>query len=195
MKDYYRGHIQRTKYIGGEKTSIATIIKKESGCLLTLGSKPRVRRQPLGQVDTLLSLNRYQKVAKMRNKEKWREVIEEIVGNAMQQWKNDEIERHNKRVAYREQRDMRKEEKQEQDHRREVNMESEGVRQLKLGVTRLAIQERREIDKDSAEIRQLEMGIQQMTIVQILDTATIRNAIGGNERQQRRVQFSNERKG
>ena len=92
MKDYYKRQIQRTKYIGGEKTSIATIIKKESGCLLTLlGSKPRVRRQPLGQVDTLLSLNRYQKVAKVRNNEKWREVIEEVVGNAMQQWRNDEI--------------------------------------------------------------------------------------------------------
>ena len=33
-----------------------------------------------------------------------------------------------------------------------------------------------------------------MTIVQIPEIATIRNEIGGNERQQRRVQFSNERK-
>ena len=88
---------------------------------------------------------------------------------------------------------MRKEEKQEQDHRREINMESEGVRQLKLGVTRLTIQERGA--RDNTEIRQLEMGIQQMTIlVKIPEIATVRNAIRGNERQQRRVQFTNERK-
>ena len=193
MKDYYKGQAQRPKYIGGEKTSMATIIKKESGCLLTLGSKPRVRIQPQGQVDTLLSLNRYQKVAKMRNNEKWREVIEEVVGNAKQKWRNDEIERHNKRVAYREQRDMRKEEKQEQDHRREVNMESEAVLQLMLGVTRLTIQERREIDKDSAEIRQLEREMGQMSI-QILEIATtIGNTTGGIEGYKRRVQFTNER--
>ena len=67
MKDYYKGQVNRPKYRGGEKTSIATIIKKESSYV---GSKSRVRRQPLGQVDTLLMINRYQKLAKMRNKEK-----------------------------------------------------------------------------------------------------------------------------
>ena len=67
MKDYYKGQVNRPKYRGGEKTSIATIIKKKSSYV---GSKPRVRRQPLGQVDTLLMINRYQKLAKMRNKEK-----------------------------------------------------------------------------------------------------------------------------
>ena len=29
----------------------------------------------------------------MRNNEKWREVIEEVVGSAMQKWRTDEIER------------------------------------------------------------------------------------------------------
>ena len=185
MKDYYKGQVNRPKYRGEEKTSIATIIKKESSYV---GSKPTVRRQSLGQVDTLLTINRYQKLAKMRNKEKWREVIEEVVGTAIQKWRNDEIERHDKRAAYREQQDMKKEEVR----RREINMESEGVQQMMLGETRSIIQERGA--RDNTEIRQLEMGIQQMTIVQIPEIAAIRNAIGGNERQQRRVQFSNERK-
>ena len=87
---------------------------------------------------------------------------------------------------------MKKDEKQEEEHRREVNMESEGVRQMMLGVTRLIIQERGA--RDNTERRQVEVGIQQMTIVQIPELATIRNEIVGNERQQRRVQFSNERK-
>ena len=89
---------------------------------------------------------------------------------------------------------MRKEEKQEQDHRREVNMESEEVRQLMLGVTRLTIQERREIDKDSAKNRQLEREMGQMSI-QILEIATtIGNMTAGIEGYKRRVQFTNERK-
>ena len=33
INNHYKGQVQRSKYIGGEKTSIATIIKKESGCL------------------------------------------------------------------------------------------------------------------------------------------------------------------
>ena len=89
---------------------------------------------------------------------------------------------------------MRKEERHEQDHRREVNMESEGVRQLMLGVTRLTIQKRREIDKESAEIRQLEREMGQMSI-QILEIATtIGDTTGGIEGYKRRVQFTNERK-
>ena len=88
---------------------------------------------------------------------------------------------------------MRKEEKQEQDHRREVNMESEGVRQLMLGVTRLTIQERRDIDKDSAEIRQLEKEMGQMSI-QILEIAsTIGNTTGGIEGYKRK--YSSQMKG
>ena len=62
-------------------------------------------------------------------------------------------------------------------------MESEGARQLMLGASRLIIRERGA--RDNTEIRQLEMRIQQMTIVQIPEIATIRNATGGNERQQR----------
>ena len=53
----------------------------------------------------------------------------------MQKLRNDEAERHDKRVTYREYRDMKKDEKQEEEHRRESNMEIEGVRQMLMGAT------------------------------------------------------------
>ena len=44
------------------------------------------------------------------------------MGNARQKWRQEEIARHDKRVTYREYRDMKKDEKQEEDRRRESNM-------------------------------------------------------------------------
>ena len=112
----------------------------------------------------------------------------------MQKWRNDEAKRHDKRVTYREYRDMKKDEKQEEEHRRESNIEIEGVRQMLMGATITNTQERRERDKDSAEIRQLERETGQMSI-QILEIATtIGNTTGGIDGYKRRVQFTNERK-
>ena len=93
------------------------------------------------------------------------------MGNARQKWRQEEIARHDKRVTYREYREMKKDEKKEEEHRRESNMEIEGLRQMLMGATISNTQERRDIAKDSAEIRQLEREMGQMSI-QVLEIAT-----------------------
>ena len=76
-------------------------------------------------------LNKFQKVAKHRNEEKWKELTAEVVGAVSTRWRQREEVRHSKRKAAREKRETQQEEIREEVRRREASMESEGVLQLR----------------------------------------------------------------
>ena len=78
-------------------------------------------------------LNKFQKVAKHRNEDKWKELTAEVVEAVMIRWKQREETRHNKRKAAREEREAQQDEIRNEARRREASMESVGVLQLRTG--------------------------------------------------------------
>jgi len=128
MKEYYVDRMNRKKYRGGRRTTIATLLQMESQ-YATSG----VRSIELGPVNTLLMLNRFQRVAKHRNEDKWKELTAEVVEAVSTRWRQREETRHIKRKTAREQREAKQDETRDEVRRREASMESEGVRQLREG--------------------------------------------------------------
>ena len=137
VREYYTDRAEREKYRGGPKTTTATVLQTESQYTTS-----RVRGLETGPINTLLVLKKFQKVAKHRVQEKWKELTDEIVGAITTRWRQREEDRHAKRKTAREHREAQQEEIREEARGREVSMESEGVQQLRAGQERRSEQTR-----------------------------------------------------
>ena len=78
-------------------------------------------------------LSKFQKVAKHRNEDKWKELTAEVVEAVLTGWRQREETGRNRRGAAREEREAQQDEIRNEARRREASTESAGVLQLRAG--------------------------------------------------------------